>query len=67
VQKSFSAAELPGVDKAYMKGLHMAFALAIATGGMATVVTVEQSWFRLTKAEESETEGIELESREGKV
>lgn len=36
-----------------MKGLHMAFALAIAMAGAATIVAVTQPWFKLYKPGES--------------
>ncbi|MCJ1387124.1 hypothetical protein MMC17_010253 [Xylographa soralifera] len=48
VQTSFSAAQLPGIDSAYMKGLQMAFALAVPLAGMATIVAATQKWFRLS-------------------
>lgn len=51
VQKSFTAANLIGIDAAYMKGLHYAFTLAIPMAGIATLVAVSQKWFRLNKAE----------------
>ena len=47
IQTTFSASELPGIDAAYMQGFHMAFALAIAMAGAATIVTCGQNWFRL--------------------
>ncbi len=49
VQKSFTAANLVGIDDAYMKGLHNAFALTIPVAGIATLVAVSQKWFRLNK------------------
>ncbi|KAL9089179.1 MAG: hypothetical protein Q9159_002650 [Coniocarpon cinnabarinum] len=47
VQTSFPPRVLPAIDSAYMTGLHKAFILAIASGGVATLVTVSQRWFRL--------------------
>ena len=47
IQKTFSKSDLPGINASYMKGLHMAFALAIPMAGTATLVAVGQNWFRL--------------------
>ncbi|TVY39773.1 MFS gliotoxin efflux transporter [Lachnellula occidentalis] len=65
IQKSFAKSDLPGINNSYMKGLHMAFALAIPMAGAATLVAVGQNWFRLkTPGEEhprelkSETEKV---------
>ena len=49
VQKSFTAGNLVGINDAYMKGLHNAFALAIPVAGIATLVAMSQKWFRLNK------------------
>ena len=54
IQSTFSAAELPGIDSAYVKGLRMAFALAIPMAGAATLVAVAQKWFRLTDPEKGD-------------
>ena len=51
VQYSFAPDQLPGIDAAYMKGLHGAFTLAIPMAGVATIVTATQKWYRLKKAE----------------
>ena len=53
VQKTFTAANLVGIDDAYMKGLHNAFTLAVLMAGIATLVAVSQKWFRLNKPETS--------------
>ena len=47
VQYTFSPDELSGIDDAYMKGLHRAFAMAIPMAGVATVIAATQKWFRL--------------------
>ncbi|TVY14964.1 MFS gliotoxin efflux transporter gliA [Lachnellula arida] len=69
IQKTFSKSELPGINSSYMKGLHMAFALAIPMAGTATLVAVGQNWFRLkTPGDEnprevkSETEKVDKET-----
>ena len=54
IQSTFTTAELPGIDTAYVKGLRMAFALAIPMAGAATLVAVTQKWFRLTDPEKEE-------------
>ncbi|RDL38614.1 uncharacterized protein BP5553_02954 [Venustampulla echinocandica] len=46
IQKSLSKEELPGINASYMKGLHMAFALACPTASAATFVAGWQKWFR---------------------
>ncbi|KAH8655978.1 DNA repair protein RAD50 [Tricladium varicosporioides] len=51
IQTSFPAQELPGINISYMKGLRMAFAMAVAMSGAATVVAGTQNWFRLEKPE----------------
>ena len=55
IQSTFSAAELPGIDSAYVKGLCMAFALTIPLAGAATLVALTQKWFRLTDPEKEES------------
>ena len=40
-----------GIDAAYVKGLHNAFALAIPMAGIVTLVAASQKWFRLNKEE----------------
>lgn len=62
VQKTFSKQELPGIDSSYMKGLHMAFALAIAMAGAATLVAAGQSWFRLKTPDEEEPRVSNIET-----
>ena len=51
IQTSFSAADLLGIDSAYMRALHLTFALAIPMAGMATLVALAQRWFRLKTPE----------------
>jgi hypothetical protein len=53
IRKTF-ANDLPGINASYMKGLHMAFALAIALGGAATLVAAGQPWFRLAVPKSSD-------------
>ncbi|TVY53300.1 MFS gliotoxin efflux transporter gliA [Lachnellula cervina] len=69
IQKTFSKSDLPGINSSYMKGLHMAFALAIPMAGAATLVAIGQNWFRLkTPGDEnprevkSETEKVDKET-----
>ncbi|KAI4245425.1 MAG: hypothetical protein L6R40_002485 [Gallowayella cf. fulva] len=50
IQKAFPAAELVGINRAYMKGLHRAFTLAIPMAGIATLLACVQKWQRLKKA-----------------
>ena len=50
VQKSFPASQLSGIDEAYMRGLHLAFTLAIPMAGVATLIAACQKWFKLKKA-----------------
>lgn len=50
VQKSFPASQLSGIDDAYMRGLHLAFTLAIPMAGVATLIAACQKWFKLKKA-----------------
>ncbi|THV52917.1 hypothetical protein BGAL_0064g00070 [Botrytis galanthina] len=60
IQKSFSKAQLPGIDASYMRGLHMAFALAISMAGAATLVAVFQNWFRLVTPDDQKIKtGVE--------
>lgn len=60
IQKSFSKAQLPGIDASYMRGLHMAFALAIPMAGAATLVAVFQNWFRLVTPDDQKIKmGVE--------
>ncbi|KAH6663125.1 major facilitator superfamily transporter [Halenospora varia] len=47
IQTTFAKLDLPGINASYMKGLHMAFALAIPMAGAATLVAATQNWFRL--------------------
>jgi hypothetical protein len=47
IQTTFAKEDLPGIDESYMKGLHMAFALAISIACAATLVAATQNWFRL--------------------
>ncbi|TGO10234.1 hypothetical protein BTUL_0140g00010 [Botrytis tulipae] len=54
IQKSFSKAQLPGIDASYMRGLHTAFALAIPMAGAATLVALFQNWFRLVTLDDQE-------------
>lgn len=49
VQQSFSPMQLVGINKAYMKGLHSAFTLAIPAAGIATLLAGMQEWKRLKK------------------
>jgi len=53
IQKTYSEEDLKGINESYMKGLHMAFALAIAMAGAASLVAVTQPWFKLNKPGES--------------
>ncbi|PQE08051.1 major facilitator superfamily transporter protein [Rutstroemia sp. NJR-2017a WRK4] len=48
LQRTFSKEQLPGIDTSYIRGLHMAFALAIPMAGVATLVGCAQKGFRLT-------------------
>jgi hypothetical protein len=49
LRQAFTVAQLPGILEAYMNGLHSAFALSIASGGVAFLIAVSQPWFRLNK------------------
>ena len=66
IQTSFPAAQLPGIDAAYMTGLHKAFALAVPMAGVATLVALAQKWFRLSnpKKEAAKEEGARAEKQE---
>jgi hypothetical protein len=47
IQTTFAKEDLPGIDVSYMKGLHMAFELAISMACATTLVAATQNWFRL--------------------
>lgn len=57
IQTTFMKEQLPVIDQSYMRGLHMAFALAIPMAGAATLFAVSKNWFRLeVPAEHTVTE-----------
>jgi hypothetical protein len=58
IQTTFAKDDLPGIDASYMKGLHMAFTLAISMACAATLVAATQNWFRLKTPEDGDV--IEL-------
>lgn len=43
----FSAQQLPGIQHAYMDGLHAAWAIAIASAGLATMLSLFSKWRNL--------------------
>lgn len=72
IQKTFSEIDLEGINVSYMKGLQMAFALAIAMAGAATIVAVTQEWFKLkqpggtARVEENHTTATGVDASEEK-
>ena len=46
---AFTAAQLSAVLTAYVKGIQSAFAMAVATGGIAMFIAIAHPWFRMTK------------------
>ncbi len=68
VQKTFTAANLDGIDDAYIKGLLNAFTLAIPMASIATLDAVSQKWFRFrfvpSKHDEDDEDGEDGEDDE---
>lgn len=60
IQKTFAKSDLPGINASYMKGLHMAFALAIPMAGAATLVAAGQNWFRLKTPGDDKPDEVEV-------
>ena len=46
---AFTAAQLSAVLTAYVKGIQSAFAIAVATAGIAVFIGIAHPWFRMTK------------------
>ena len=66
VQTSFSAADLPGIDASYMKGIRMTFALAVSMAGVSALVALRQNWFRLRTPEDIQASGaVAKEQQQG--
>ncbi|KAI9642037.1 hypothetical protein NHQ30_009908 [Ciborinia camelliae] len=64
IQTTFSPTELPGIVAAYMRGIHMAFALSIAMSGATTLVALSQGSFRMKKGDEQTAErDIEMDQQ----
>ena len=54
IQSAFFVVDLLSIDFAYVKGLRMAFTLAIPMAGAVTLVAVTLKRFRLTVSEKEE-------------
>lgn len=50
LRKLFTPEELPGILVAYMKGLKISFAVAVAATGLAFVIGMFSRWKRLNTA-----------------
>lgn len=50
LKNAFSSDQMVGVLKAYMDGLHNAFAIAIAEAGLATLISLVMRWKNLKGA-----------------
>jgi len=49
LHSTFNSTQFSVIQAAYMTGLHGAFALGIASGGVAFFIALSQPWFRLSK------------------